>query len=226
MPNFYMLCGIPSSGKSFYISENMSTDVSVVSSDAIRLEFTGSEEDFHMDATVFRVAKERIIDNMNAGTDVVFDACNINRKYRMDFLEYIRLHVKNICLATIIVIEPNINTSLAFQETRTRKVPREVIESFARRFQYPILAEGWDVIQSEIRNFTVQHAWEYQTNLEDKSQIHIQSCSKAFLDHIKKLQDTKDNTTFDLDEVIDQLKEKTSIFQKIKRWLKCIVCPN
>lgn len=100
MPMFYMMVGLPGSGKSF-TAESIPNAV-VHSSDAIRAEVLGDENDQTQQDLVFQTLHKRVLQDLVDGKDVVYDATNINYKRRIGFLDRVRaLHkhdLRTVCL--------------------------------------------------------------------------------------------------------------------------------
>ena len=84
-----MLIGISGCGKSSFardFSEGYD-DTEVFSSDAIRKEVFGDENDQTHNNEVFSILHKRIISSLKKGKVCVYDATNLNRKRRMTFLQ-------------------------------------------------------------------------------------------------------------------------------------------
>ena len=100
MPMFYIMVGLPGSGKSF-TAESIPNAV-VHSSDAIRAEVLGDENDQTQQDLVFQTLHKRVLQDLVDGKDVVYDATNINYKRRIGFLNRVRaLHkhdLRTVCL--------------------------------------------------------------------------------------------------------------------------------
>ena len=146
MPTFYLLIGLPGSGKSTYI-ENFEEDAVVVSSDAIREELYGSAEVQDNPARVFQIAHERVIAALQEGQNAILDATNLNAKKRANLLAKIDKQVKDPVNKVAIVIATSIKACVERQVNRERKVPEEVIWRMARQFQTPSDWEGWTEIR-------------------------------------------------------------------------------
>lgn len=85
----YLLVGIPCSGKSTYANKcHRNSNTIIISSDDIRKELTGSYEfSKQTNNLIFDIAKERTRVALSNGFNVVFDATNIIKKYRNDFVK-------------------------------------------------------------------------------------------------------------------------------------------
>ena len=81
-PKFYMLVGISGSGKSFVaeqvkrIYKNHLVNIEVHSSDAIRKELWGDENDQQNPQKVFQILHKRVKNALSEGKDVIYDATN------------------------------------------------------------------------------------------------------------------------------------------------------
>ena len=108
---FFMLAGLPASGKSClarqymekknneYREAGLDKQVVWISSDSIREELYGSEEEQGDANKVFGVMKKRTDAALSAGHDVIYDACNVSEKRRRTFLNGLkRFSCQKICL--------------------------------------------------------------------------------------------------------------------------------
>ena len=91
MQKFLMLMGISSSGKST-LAQTMAAkcNYKVFSSDALREELFGDENDQTHNSEVFEELHRRILKALDAGENCVYDATNLNRKRRIQFLERLK----------------------------------------------------------------------------------------------------------------------------------------
>ena len=148
MQTFTMLVGLPGSGKSSLAMElvlNSERKTIIVCPDRIRGELWGDESDQRNPEMVFDIAHRLIRKYLEEGYDVIFDATNLSSKRRKGLLNLINtwhIKVERIC----IVVGARVETCIARQVLRTRKVPTEVIWRMAKSFQVPIKSEGWDKI--------------------------------------------------------------------------------
>ena len=90
MTKFYMMVGIPGSGKSKIAQE---LGVKVYSSDKLRKELWGSEEIQGDNNEIFTELYRRIKASLKNGESCVLDATNIKASKRAHFLK----EIKNIC---------------------------------------------------------------------------------------------------------------------------------
>lgn len=145
MPMFYMMVGLPGSGKSF-TAESIPNAV-VHSSDAIRAEVLGDENDQTQQDLVFQTLHKRVLQDLVDGKDVVYDATNINYKRRIGFLDRVRaLHKHDLRTVCLFMATPY-EVCLKRNNNRERSVPESVIQKMYFKFDVPMMAEGWDEIR-------------------------------------------------------------------------------
>ena len=145
MPMFYMMVGLPGSGKSF-TAESIPNAV-VHSSDAIRAEVLGDENDQTQQDLVFQTLHKRVLQDLVDGKDVVYDATNINYKRRIGFLNRVRaLHKHDLRTVCLFMATPY-EVCLERNNNRERSVPESVIQRMYFKFDVPMMAEGWDEIR-------------------------------------------------------------------------------
>lgn len=166
MVKFIMMVGVAGSGKSTYAKGlESSGQAIIVSTDAIRGELWGDENDQQNPAKVFEEAHRRIKYLLKSGHSVVFDATNLSARRREGFLKQLPKDCYKECV--VIITPPEvINARMAYRE---RKVPPEVIEKQIKSFQCPYYYEGWDNI--EIR-------WDFECALED-AEHYFALCEKT-----------------------------------------------
>lgn len=141
MIDFYMMVGLPASGKST-VAENLG--VVVRSSDDLRVELLGDVNDMSDNSSVFDVLHSLIKSDLYRGQSVVYDATNLKSKYRKAFLESIKLlPCRKICIF--------MNTPYAVcwnrNNSRSRVVPFEAMERMKNNLEPPTIMEGWDEIR-------------------------------------------------------------------------------
>ena len=148
-PKLFMLIGLPGSGKSTFARNRVKfyddcnkTRLEIVSSDDIREELYGTRSCQEDPARVFEIAHERIINSLEQGWDVIFDATNITRKNRASLLKKIPAYTEKfaqICWAPI-------STCIERDLKREFSVKADVIWKMAYKFQMPFYDEGFDHI--------------------------------------------------------------------------------
>lgn len=96
-PVFYMLVGLPASGKSS--ESDRLGDVIVRSSDYLRDKLCGDINDMKNNGAVFTILQSLVRADLYHGKDVVYDATNLKASYRVEFLDTLRLlNCKKVCV--------------------------------------------------------------------------------------------------------------------------------
>ena len=143
MTNFYMMIGPAGCGKSYYAKTIAKQhNAIIVSSDAIRGELFGDENDQNHNAEVFEEVHRRILAALKNDQNAIYDATNLSAKRRKAFLTQIPKGV----LKQAIVIATDYDVILRQNAARERVVPPDVIKSMYLRMQMPRKSEGWDAI--------------------------------------------------------------------------------
>lgn len=143
-PTLYVLIGISGSGKSTYAEKlRLSKELAVVSTDAIRQEMLGSEENQSAGAEIFGCAYRRINQHLSCGQDVVFDATNTTQRGRNQLLRAIEQPCKKVA----VLLTPPLDVALAQNIKRLRNVPESVV-----RRQYAQLIRDGESILDQFKN--------------------------------------------------------------------------
>ena len=141
-----MLIGLPQPGcgKSTYAKNILKEDSSViiVSSDAIRKELYGSEEDQSHNQEVFNEVFKRTRAAIKDNKHCIIDATNLSRKRRIAFLKQFDNCEKR---ATVFAIP--FEVCCERNNSRERIVPQYAMDRMYRSFEPPHYAEGFDDIQ-------------------------------------------------------------------------------
>lgn len=145
MSTIHMLIGIPGSGKSHYAKQCCKQERAVlVATDHIRERLFGSENRQSNSYRVFDEAFKEIRQALAAGRNVVFDATNIDRDRRLQFIKRfsdaetaIKAH---ICAVPYELAQKRI-------AARKRKIDDDVLKKYMKNFQFPVLAEGFKQLQ-------------------------------------------------------------------------------
>jgi len=149
MTQFMMLVGIAGSGKST-IAEKISNSAVYLSSDKLREELLGDENNQDKNSDIFVEMAKRTKEALQAGFDVVYDATNISRKKRRGLLQQLPKNVTK----RVIYMATEMDVIKYQNENRDRVVPPEVIDRMYKNMQVPIYSEGWDDIQFIIPKLT------------------------------------------------------------------------
>lgn len=164
--NFPKLCvivGVPGSGKTTYCESVVkdNSNFKHLSSDLIRKEILGNEEDQSANDRVFQTMQSRALEYLNAGYHVLYDATNITRKSRAAILSKLPPWVQKeaiICWAPI-------ETCIERDANRKRSVGKEVIYKMLRNYQVPYFDEGFSRITVKHPERWPEHEQEYRKML-------------------------------------------------------------
>jgi len=153
MAEFYMVGGLPGSGKSTFCKQfkEFYPDTEIVSTDAIRAEICGDESDQSQNSKVFMIAKDRIQSLLSDDKKVMFDATNLKERDRKKVLSWI----EGInCWCACYFFNTPIEECIKRQDQRARKVPVEVIRRMAEFMTLPRASEGFDyvhIVQGDLK---------------------------------------------------------------------------
>lgn len=150
VPLMAMLIGLPGSGKST-LAKSLTTSGDneeykpvIHSSDGLRKELFGDEATQGDNNKLFTELHRRIKADLIAGKDVIYDATNISKKLRIQFLN----ELKNIsCTPICLCMMTSYETCLKNNEKRDRRVPVEVIKRMQMNWQPPHYSEGFKEIK-------------------------------------------------------------------------------
>lgn len=141
-----MLIGLPASGKTSFTKtlqfSYKNDDIEIISSDAIRKELFGSEEEQKYNNKVFEEVYKRARFSIQHKKITVIDATNLNRKRRINFIKTMPK-----CKVEAVVFAIPFEECCKRNAARERVVPQEAMEKMYRSFQPPHYAEGFDDIQ-------------------------------------------------------------------------------
>lgn len=141
IPTFYMIVGVPGSGKSTYCKKHIEDWGGGVhiSSDEIRKELYGDESIQGNPEEVFSLMYKRTLEILNQEKDVFYDATNIKRKDRIGILNQLPPYVKKVCY----VIWARIETCMQRDSKRKKSVGKDVINRMLKNFECPFYDEGY-----------------------------------------------------------------------------------
>lgn len=140
MNTIHMLAGIPGSGKSQYAKECCKRERAVlVATDALREKLFGSETRQKNTYRIFDEAFAEIEQALGSGRNVVFDATNVARDRRVQFLKrFNKVPVEcHVCNTPYELARERV-------QARKRKIEDKVLEKYAKNFEFPLLAEGFN----------------------------------------------------------------------------------
>lgn len=145
-----LLIGPSGAGKSTfaekYIREN--PDTAYLSSDQLRKDLTGDENNQTVNGQVFGIIKSRTDAYLKSGKSVLIDAMGLNPKDRKDHLS---LAAKYSVPSIAYVFERTKEQLVKNQEKRAskggRRVPDEILDRMLQKYVRPSHAEGFTKIE-------------------------------------------------------------------------------
>ena len=144
MATLNIMIGIPGSGKSNYAKKCLINDnTEYLSSDGIRIELYGFEDQTHNDV-VFETMKKRTLNALRDGKDVIYDATNLSKKRRSGIISEARklgaqINAYLCCTPINIILDRNI--------TRVeRQLPWDKLVQMIQSIEPPMYYEGFDNI--------------------------------------------------------------------------------
>lgn len=154
-PKLIVMVGLPGSGKSAYAKElikNKKADI-ILSSDSIREELTGDENNQTANDKVFKLLYQRMNDYLAEGKNVIIDATNTTLKSRLRIISGCKVS----CSKEAIVVNTTVLECYKRDNGRERTVGEQVINRFLSAFQCPQKFEGFDSIKfTEKKNHNIQ----------------------------------------------------------------------
>ena len=150
MPELILIIGLPGSGKSTWVKNKydyarlFQGGVTILSSDQVRKELFGDENDQTHNEEVFQYIKETTVNRLEKGQKVIIDATNISRKSRKSITDYVEQQLSGFYeygFIRFIVIATPYYKCLENNRKRSRQVPEHVIERMYKQFEFPTYLE-------------------------------------------------------------------------------------
>lgn len=145
MSKLILFVGVAGSGKTSTARQIFSIEDNavIISSDALRAELFGDENDQTHNIEVFDEMFRRTRAELKKGKTVIYDATNLSSKRRANLLKQLSdLDIKKECFVMLTSFDDCVKRQFA----RERQVPEEVIRRQIKQFQCPDYWEGWDKI--------------------------------------------------------------------------------
>lgn len=136
-PTLFIMVGIPGSGKSYFVKNNLNHDSIIVSRDNIRFSIINdNDEYFSKEKQVFKEYVKAIQKALNEGKNVYADATHLNGVSRYKLIS--NLDISNISIVPI-MIKTSLGTCLSRNAARTgrSKVPDYVIKNMYKTLTDP-----------------------------------------------------------------------------------------
>lgn len=144
MNSLIMLIGLPASGKTSYAQEmkkRYGEELEIISSDAIRKELFGSEEEQKYNDKVFNEVFHRTKKSILKNKITIIDSTNLSRKRRIAFLKQF-----NNCQKRATVFAIPFEVCCERNNSRERIVPQCAMDRMFKSFQPPAYEEGFNEI--------------------------------------------------------------------------------
>ena len=200
-----IMIGFPGSGKSSYAKKYLLTNNSVyLSSDDIRIELYGFEDQTHNTEVFERMKRETLMALQN-DFDVVYDATNLSKKRRRDIIKSAKMCDAEVnaylcCTPINIILERNITR-------QERQLPWDKLVQMIQSIEPPMYYEGFDNIYL-IDGGMYNDVYDYNNlleNYEDYCQFnpyHNETLSEHMIAVAKKAKELGANLKNDVDRNI------------------------
>lgn len=148
-PQIIFTYGFTASGKTtwcknFLEEENqkiLKRDWVYISADEIREEMYGSQDCYGVPFNIYKKILSRMLDAIKEKKNILYDACNLRKGYRMDYLRYFKDNEDYY--KTIVRINTDFETCNQRHKERGRNFDFDLSQN---NKNYPTLEEGWDNI--------------------------------------------------------------------------------
>lgn len=145
------MCGIPGSGKSHWIRENISgDDIVVISRDEIRFSLLSDDDEyFAREKAVWRIYVQKAQEALDDPSiyHVFLDATHLNEASRSKILNALTIDKDKVSVCAIVMLTClNIALEQNSQREGRGRVPETVIKNMNDSFTIPRPEEGFDVI--------------------------------------------------------------------------------
>ncbi|MFK7971666.1 MAG: AAA family ATPase [Bacteroidia bacterium] len=137
-----VLCGLPGSGKDYYIQRYLEKDLPVISLDALRRSMKKSPTDKKATGRIVQEAKEQARVFLRKKENFVWNATNITRQMREQLIALFASYGATIHL---VYIEVPYATLLKQNRNREYPIPESVLESMIDKIELPVPTEAHSV---------------------------------------------------------------------------------
>lgn len=147
MQKLFVMVGVPGSGKTVFAKE-LAEDIGAVHIDVnkVRYELTHNYSDTKHHEEVFAKAHAMMLDALEEGKNVIFDATSVSRKARKSILDYIPENLREKIEVIAVFINIPLEKSLERNKARSRIVPERVVLRMYRQMDFPRIEEGFDCV--------------------------------------------------------------------------------
>ena len=150
MPTFYMLIGVPASGKTTWVEKNKG-DALVISSDNLIEAYAADhgmtynevfKEQIKIATAVVKTEAQKAF---AADQDVIWDQTNITKKSRASKLAMVPEHYRKIAVFFATPLEEEWQRRLNSRQGKS--IPAHILDSMVEMLEMPELDEGWHIIE-------------------------------------------------------------------------------
>ena len=150
MPSFYMLIGVPASGKTTWVEKNKG-DALVISSDNLIEAYAADhgmtynevfKEQIKIATAVVKTEAQKAF---AADQDVIWDQTNITKKSRASKLAMVPEHYRKIAVFFATPLEEEWQRRLNSRQGKS--IPAHILDSMVEMLEMPELDEGWHIIE-------------------------------------------------------------------------------
>lgn len=129
MAKLFVLIGLPGAGKSTFaqIVRERNKEIKYVSSDELRKEFSEFKDNH---SKIFDIMNKRTIDMLRKNNSVIYDSTNLERRYRIDLFNQIRMLSLEKLKVEAVFIHNGLNK--AIEQSNKRKNRNDVNEKLIR----------------------------------------------------------------------------------------------
>ena len=115
-----------------------------IGADALRKAMYGSEDIYGNGELIYQCLLEAINYNLARGRNVIYDATNLRKDYRLDFLN----NITSECKKEIYIFNVEERVAMKRHKNRHRSIPwSDLSKYFHMKEEYPVIDEGWDDIK-------------------------------------------------------------------------------
>ena len=159
---FYMVVGLPGSGKTYWAYNKARPYDVVLDSDEIRFEEYGDAECQDDPSRIFNIMFQRTQAALRANHDVYYVATNLSSRRRLNLVKSLKKMFPDIHYYCVVMATP-IDVCHERNSARERVVPAYVIDRMLRQFEMPCEGEGWDKVLI-CYNYDEWGDWSYYRN--------------------------------------------------------------
>ncbi len=150
MPKFYMMIGVPGSGKSTWIKQHNTAGTIVASSDAYLDSIATNSNRTYSEVFAINIkdannhAKHIAQRAFELNLDLIWDQTNINRKSRKPKLDMVPDHYEKI--AVVFATPDSAELKKRLDSRPGKHIPNNIVMAMASSLEQPSAAEGFDKI--------------------------------------------------------------------------------